>query len=447
MYDDLRQAVHSDLSRIRDELEAMVRIPSVSAPGYPAGEVRRSADFVASLLEAAGLQDVRLLEIEGAHPAVYGHIRGPENAPTVLLYAHHDVQPPGPVDEWDDSPFDPFVREGRLFGRGAADDKAGIAMHLASIRALGTDIPVTIKVFIEGEEEIGSAHLVEFLDEYTDLIASDAIIIGDAGNWRVGTPTLTTSLRGLVDCTVTVRTLTYAVHSGSFGGAYPDANIVLARVLSSLHRNDGSVAVKGLVEHDADALELTPEELADQTLPVDGLELVGHGSLTSRLWTQPSISVLAMDSVPIGQAINQIVPEASAKVSMRIAPGQDPETARDALISHLEAAVPWGAEIIIEPGALGSAVDLDTVGDMYDAYREGMRAGYDATPVETGMGGSIPFVAAFSRVYPDAAVLLIGVADPMSRYHGPNESVELADVASASIAQAVALRVLAETDH
>jgi len=447
MYDDLRQAVQSDLSRIRDELEAMVRIPSVSAPGFPTSEVRRSADFVASLMEAAGLQDVRLLEIEGAHPAVYGHIRGPKNAPTVLLYAHHDVQPPGPEDEWDASPFDPFERDGRLFGRGSADDKAGVALHLASIRALGADIPVTIKVFIEGEEEIGSPHLADFLDEYTELLASDAIIIGDAGNWRVGTPTLTTSLRGLVDCTVTVRTLRYAVHSGSFGGAYPDANIVLARVLSSLHRDDGSVAVEGLVEHDSDPLELTPEELADQTLPVGGLELVGHGSLTSRLWTQPSISVLAMDSVPIRQAINQIVPEASAKVSMRIAPGQDPEAARDALVSHLEAAVPWGAEITIEPGALGSAVDLDTVGDMYDAYREGMRAGYNAAPVETGMGGSIPFVAAFSRVYPDAAVLLIGVADPMSRYHGPNESVELADIASASIAQAVALRIVAETDH
>ncbi|MFV1970212.1 MAG: dipeptidase [Acidimicrobiia bacterium] len=442
MYDDLKHTVEADSSRIRDELESMVRIPSVSAPSYPANEVRRSATFVASLLEASGLQDVRLLEIQGAHPAVYGQKRGPEGAPTVLLYAHHDVQPPGPQDQWAAAPFEPFEHDGRLFGRGTADDKAGIALHLASIRALGDDVAVNIKVFIEGEEEIGSAHLVDFLDAYAELLASDAIIIGDAGNWRVGTPTLTTSLRGLVDCKVTVRTLRFAVHSGSFGGTYPDANIVLARVLSSLHDDDGSVAVEGLVHHDADPLDLTAKELAEQVLPVSGLELVGSGTLTSRMWTQPSISVLAIDAVPIREAINQIVPEASAKVSMRIAPGQDPNEALDALISHLESAVPWGAEITIEPGALGSAIDLETTGDVYDAYREGMRVGYNAEPVESGMGGSIPFVSAFCGIYPDAAVLLIGVADPMSRYHGPNESVDLADITSASVAQAVALRIL-----
>ena len=289
------------------------------------------------------------------------------------------------------------------------------------------------------EEEIGSAHLVDFLNEYTELLSSDAIVIGDSGNWRIGTPTLTTSLRGLVDCRVTVRTLRYAVHSGSFGGTYPDANTVLARVLASLHSDDGSVAVEGLVEYESDPLDLTEAELIEQMLPVDGLELIGHGSLTSRLWTKPSISILAIDSVPISEAINQLVPEASAKVSLRISPGQDPAAAMNALASHLEAAVPWGAEITVERGALGAAIDLETKGKAYDAYRDGMRAGYAAEPIEAGMGGSIPFVAAFSEIYPEAAVLLIGVADPTSRYHGPNESVELADIASAAIAQAIAL--------
>jgi acetylornithine deacetylase/succinyl-diaminopimelate desuccinylase-like protein len=394
------------------------------------------------MLADSGLKSVQLLEVEGAHPAVYGEIPGPDGAPTVLLYAHHDVQPPGPADQWDAAPFEPFERNGRLFGRGAADDKAGIVLHLASIRALGDDLPVTIKVFIEGEEEIGSTHLVDFLNQYTELLSSDAIIIGDAGNWRVGTPTLTTSLRGLVDCTVTVRTLKYAVHSGSFGGTYPDANSVLARVLASLHNDDGTVAVEGLVEYESDPLDLTVEELADQMLPVDGLELIGKGSLTSRLWTQPSISVLAIDSVPISEAINQLVPDASAKVSLRIAPGQDPSAAMNALVSHMEASVPWGAEVTIERGALGSAIALETNGAAYDAYRDGMRAGYSTEPVEAGMGGSIPFVAAFSEIYPDAAVLLIGVADPTSRYHGPNESVELADVVSGAIAQSIALAQL-----
>jgi acetylornithine deacetylase/succinyl-diaminopimelate desuccinylase-like protein len=393
-------------------------------------------------MEDTGMDKVQLLEIDNAHPAVFGEMQGPKGAPTVLLYAHHDVQPPGPPDQWDTGPFEPFEREGRLFGRGSADDKAGIVLHLASIRALGDNLPVTIKVFIEGEEEIGSAHLADFLSEYTELLSSDVIIIGDSANWRIGTPTLTTSLRGLVDCKVTVRTLEYAVHSGSFGGTYPDANIVLARVLASLHADDGSVAVEGLVGYDADPLDLTEEELASQMLPVAGLELLGSGTLTSRLWTRPSISVLAIDSVPIDEAINQLVPEASAKVSLRIAPGQDPEVAMAALIDHLEAAIPWGAEITVERGAMGAAIDLETSGSAYEAYREGMRVGYGVEPLEAGMGGSIPFVAAFSDIYPNATVLLIGVADPTSRYHGPNESVELADIASAAIAQSVALSQL-----
>jgi acetylornithine deacetylase/succinyl-diaminopimelate desuccinylase-like protein len=432
-------SVKADTARIRDELEQLIRIPSVSAPGYPEGEVRRSGEHVASLLRDSGLENVQLLEIEGAHPAVYGEKLGPVGAPTILLYAHHDVQPPGPTEDWETAPFEPFERDGRLFGRGSADDKAGIVLHLASIRALGDALPVHVKVFIEGEEEIGSTHLIDFLNEYQEMLSSDAIIIGDAGNWRVGKPTLTTSLRGLVDCKVTIRTLRYAVHSGSFGGTYPDANIALARVLASLHNDDGSVAVEGLMEYDADPLDLTTDELVEQMLPVDGLELMGDGTLTSRLWTRPSISVLAIDSVPIKEAINQLVPEASAKVSLRVAPGQDPDDAMESLVAHIEAAVPWGAAATIVRGAKGAAIALDTSGDAYDAYREGMRVGYDAEPIEAGMGGSIPFVAAFRDIYPDAAVLLIGVADPMSRYHGPNESVELKDIVSAAIAQSVAL--------
>ena len=442
MHNQLRTAVAQDTERIRDELEAMVRIPSVSADGYDPAEVRRSAEFVAELLESSGLDDVHLLEIDGAHPAVYGTKQGPEGAPTVLLYAHHDVQPPGPADQWETAPFEPFERDGRLYGRGSADDKAGIAMHLGSIRALQDDLPVTIKVFIEGEEEIGSAHLIEFLDTYRELLTSDAIIIGDAGNWRIGVPGLTTSLRGLVDCIVTVRTMTYAVHSGSFGGTYPDAITALAWTLSKLHNEDGSVAVEGLLSGDTDPLDLTEEELDEQMLPVDGLHLMGTGTLTSRLWRKPSISVIAIEAVPLSEAINQLVPEARAKVSMRIAPGQDAAAAFEALRAHIERSAPWGAQVTVTEGTTGEAFDLDTGGEMYEAYRQGMREGYGVEPVEMGMGGSIPFVAAFQERYPDAAVLLVGIADPMSRYHGPNESLELADLESATIAQAIALTTL-----
>ncbi|MGI9666223.1 MAG: dipeptidase [Acidimicrobiia bacterium] len=442
MHQDLHNAIRSDQSRIRSELEAMVSIPSVSASGFDAAEVRRSALFVASLLESSGLDNVQLLELEGAHPAVYGEKQGPEGAPTVLLYAHHDVQPPGPADQWHTAPFECFESDGRLYGRGAADDKAGIAMHLASIRALGDDLPVTVKVFIEGEEEIGSVHLIDFLDAYSELLASDEIVIGDSGNWRPGVPALTTSLRGLVDCKVTVRTLTYAVHSGMFGGTYPDAITVLARALAALHEDDGSVAVAGLVSEHADPFDLTEEELAEQMLPVDGLQMVGSGTLTSRLWRQPTISVVAIEAVPMAEAINQIVPEARAKISMRIAPGQDTDQAMDALTAHLAASVPWGAEITVEKGSSGDAFELDTSGAAYDAYRSGMQEAYGVEAVEMGAGGSIPFVSAFAERYPDASVLMVGVGDPTSRIHGPNESVSLSDLESASIAQAIALRLI-----
>lgn len=442
MHDDIRVAAHDDFERTRDELDAMIRIPSVSAPGYDPTDVERSAGFVADLLRDTGLSDVRLLELEGAHPAVYGEINGPDGAPTVLLYAHHDVQPPGPDDQWDTDPFEPIESDGRLFGRGSADDKAGIALHLGTIRALSDDLPVNVKVFIEGEEEIGSRHLVDFLDAYADLLAADVIIIGDCGNWAPGAPGITTSLRGLIDCIVTTRTLRYAVHSGTFGGVYPDAIIALARTLSGLHNDNGSVAVPSLVAEEASGPDVTKEELDDQMLPMTGVELIGSGSLTSRMWRQPAVSVLAIEAVPIGEAINQIVPEARAKVSMRIAPGQDATEAMDALTARLRQSAPWGIELDIEEGTIGDAFELDTSGPAYDAYREGMRQGYGKEAIEMGVGGSIPFVAAFNERYPNAEVLLVGVADPTSRYHGPNESLELADLESAIVAQAIALRLI-----
>lgn len=443
MYENIHTAAASDFERTRHELEEMIRIPSVSAPDFDASQVRRSAELVASLMGDSGLTNVRLLEIDGAHPAVFGEKRGPEGAPTVLLYAHHDVQPPGPDSVWDTPPFEPIERDGRLYGRGTADDKCGIAIHLSTLRILGDDLPVNVKVFIEGEEEMGSEHLVDFLDAYADLLSSDAIVIADGGNWRVGTPALATSLRGLVDCTVSIRTLTYAVHSGVFGGIYPDAITVLAHTLAGLHNEDGSVAVEGLTSADADPLDFTIDEANAQMLPVEGLEQLGTGSLTSRTWMQPAISVLAIDAVPISQAINQIAPEASAKVSMRIPPGQDVDGAMEALIAHIEASVPWGAEVTVTPGSSGEAFELDTTGAAYDAYRIGMREGYGTEPVEIGVGGSIPFVAAFSERYPDASILIVGASDPLSRYHGPNESLELADLESAIVAQAIALVELA----
>ena len=445
MHQDLATAVDGDFARARKELEQLVSIPSVSAPDFDGNEVRRSAAAVAELLRSSGVGEVRLLEIDGAHPAVYGEIAAPPGAPTVLLYAHHDVQPPGPAEEWDTDPFEPTERDGRLYGRGSSDDKAGVILHTAAIRAFEGSLPVGIKLFIEGEEEVGSTNVDAFMSEYGDLLAADVMVIADSGNLAEGVPSLTTSLRGLVDCVVDVETLDNAVHSGEFGGLFPDAITVLARMIASLHDDDGNVAVAGLVQGEAADVDLTEEDLREQTGAVAGLELTGSGSLTSRMWRKPAIAVLALDAPPISHAINQIVPRARAKISMRIPPGQDPADAMAALISHLEAAVPWGAKVTITPEATGDPIEIDTAGPVPQVFAQAMAAGYGAEVVKIGVGGTIPIVAALRKAHPEASVILNGVADRTSRPHGPNESVSLADLRSGILAEAIALRLLASS--
>lgn len=322
-----------------ETLKSLVSISSISANDPE--NVRKSANSVAETLSEAGLLEVQLLEVEGAHPAVFGHIPAPDGALTVLLYAHHDVQPPGPG--WERDPFTAVEENGRLYGRGSADDKGGIIMHLATLEAFKGAPPVGIKIFIEGEEEIGSPHLPEFLKEHGELLNADVIVIADAGNWKTGVPAFTTSLRGIASCVVEVKTLVAAVHSGAYGGVYPDALTSLSRVIAKLHNDDGTVAVEGLHEAELQDLDLTEEELAEGGQPLEGVQVLGTGSLTSRAWAKPSINVLAIDAPPVDTPVNAIVPSAKAVVSMRIAPGQDPQVAMEALTSHIEASAPWGA--------------------------------------------------------------------------------------------------------
>lgn len=443
MHDDLKTAVKALRPELISTLADLVRIPSVSAPSYDPAPVRQSAEKVASLFAGAGVSGVQLLELEGAHPAVFGEIPGPEGTPTVLLYAHHDVQPPGPAELWETGPFDPFEKDGRLYGRGASDDKSGVIMHLGTIKAFKGQPPVGVKLFIEGEEEVGSSHLEAFLAKYSDLLAADVIVIADAGNWRVGQPALVTSLRGLTACIVEVRTLASAVHSGQFGGTFPDALTTLCRLLATLHDDKGNVAVPGLTQFEADPLDLTEEELRGQAKTVPGLQAIGEGGWTSRLWTKPAISVLAIDAPSISEAINQLVPVARAKVSMRIAPGQDGPAAVAALRNHLLANVPWGAQVSIENEGYGDAFSLATGGPAYEAFTAAMSEAFGVEPVEIGAGGSIPFVAAFSEQMPGAPVILTGAGDPTSAVHGPNESQDLDDLEKSVLAEAIALRLLA----
>ena len=319
----LTAAVRQVLPSVRADLERLVRIPSVSADPAAAPQLQASAAEVAALLRQAGLPEVDVLTVDGGQPAVLGRRPGPPGAPTVLLYAHHDVQPPGQRADWDSDPFEPAVRDGRLYGRGAADDKAGIAVHLAALRAHGDRLPVGVTVLVEGEEEIGSPALAPFLAAFADRLRADVVVFADAVNWTADVPALTTTLRGGTSVIVTVRALEHGVHSGLYGGPVPDALTALCRLLATLHDERGDVAVPGLVRGTADPLDLTEAQLRTEAGLLDGVRLTGTGGLTERLWAAPAIAVIGIDAPSVQAASNTLIPAARAKVSLRVAPGDD----------------------------------------------------------------------------------------------------------------------------
>ncbi len=442
LYDHLRTKIDELFPGVRADLERLVRVPSISLEGPDTPALREAAELVAELLTEGGAP-VRKLEVANAPAAVFAEAPGPESAPTVLLYAHYDVQPPGNLDDWGGDPFQPVERDGRLYGRAASDDKAGITAHLAVLRAFDGEPPVNLKVFVEGEEEIGSPNFARFLEAYREELRADVIVIADSEHWRRGQPALTTSLRGLVDCVVEVRTLEAAVHSGQFGGAVPDALSSMSRLLATLHDDAGRVAVAGLAAGDADPLDLTEDELREHAGVLDGVELVGEGSLTARMWRRAAISVLAIDAPRIAEAVNAIVPVARAKVSVRVPPGQDPEAAMVALTEHLETHAPWGAQVTVEPGpGMAAPMDLETDGAAYDAFRAGYLEAWGRESVEIGIGGSIPLVADLEEAFPAAQVLLTGVGEPTSRIHGPDESQDLEELRRNCLAEAIALTLI-----
>ena len=438
----LRAAVTREMPGVRRDLEALVRIPSVSALAFDQAHVEASAQAVAELLRGAGLQDVELLR-EGGAPAVVGHLPGPDGAPTVLLYAHHDVQPPGDDADWTSAPFEPVERDGRLFGRGAADDKAGVMAHLAAIRAHDGRPPVGVTVFIEGEEESGSPSLGQILRRHRDKLNADVLVLADSMNWKVGVPALTTSLRGLVEAFVEVRTLEHAVHSGMYGGAVMDALTALTRLLGCLHDEAGDVAVPGLHATEAADLDLTETELRADASVLDGVQLVGTGRLTSRLWTRPALTVVGIDAPSTERASNTLQPRAKAKLSLRVAPGQDPLVAYDALADHLRANAPWGVHVEVTLKETGAAFAADANGPAYDAARASFADAWGVPPVDMGVGGSIPFIAEFAEIFPAAAILVTGVEDPDTRAHGADESLHLAEFERVCLAEAVLLERLA----
>ncbi|MEU7998918.1 dipeptidase [Micromonospora sp. NPDC049060] len=440
---EIRAAVERELPGVRADLERLVRIPGVAFEGFDHSHVERSAEAVAELVRGCGL-DVKIVR-SGGQPAVIGRKAAPPGAPTVLLYAHHDVQPVGDLTLWESDPFEPVERNGRLYGRGAADDKAGIMAHVAALRAYGDALPVGVVLFVEGEEEYGSDSLERLLAEHRDEIASDVIVIADSTNWDIGVPALTTSLRGIVNCFVEVRTLDHAVHSGVYGGPVPDALTALARLLATLHTEAGDVAVDGLVAREGASVDYPEDRFRAEAGLAEGVSLIGTGRITERLWTKPALAVLGIDAPSTAEAPNALVPAARAKLSVRLAPGDDPKRAYAALRAHLEKHAPWGARVSVTFEHDGAPCVIDASGPMFDAARSAFRTAWDGTdPVDLGIGGSIPFIATFQEMFPRAAILVTGVEDPQARAHGPNESLHLGEFARVCLAEALLLKKVAE---
>ena len=456
----LRQAVEQGLPTTISDLCALVRVPSVSWSAFDRDPVAASAEAVAALardlyvFETVTVSQALIPGGDGelGQPAVLAVRPARNGRPTVLLYAHHDVQPPGNDADWESPPFEPTVRGDRLYGRGAADDKAGVMAHIASIRALlaaeGPDFDLGITLFIEGEEEFGSRSFTTFLEDNLDALRGDVIVVADSNNWDVTTPAITISLRGNVTFRLTVRTLAHASHSGMFGGVVPDAMLATIQLLATLHDADGSVAVAGLTSHDAPTPDYDEAQLRRETGLLDGVSPIGRGSLLGRIWSQPAITVTGIDAPTVDNASNTLTPSITVRISARIAPGQKATDAAVALQAHLRSHAPFGAVLEFDDIDVGEPFLVDTSGWAVTEAAAAMTDAWGKPPVDIGVGGSIPFIADLVRVFPEAQILVTGVEDPDSRAHSPNESLHLGVFKRAVLSETLLLgRLNARTGH
>lgn len=444
----LRNAVSAAFDSTVAQLKDLVSIPGIAWPSFDPAALDRSAEAVAALVRNAGIADVRILRCDKEDgtpggPAVVARREAAEGKPTILLYAHHDVQPPGDQALWDSEPFTAVERDGRLYGRGAADDKAGIMAHIAAYGAvtqvLGDEFGLGVTLFFEGEEEAGSPTFRTFLETHRELLRADVIVVADSSNWKVGVPALTTSLRGLIDGTVEVQVLDHAVHSGMFGGPVLDAPTLLSRLIATLHDAEGNVAVAGLVSRDDVEVDLTEAEYRADASVLDGVQLAGSGTIASRLWTKPALSIIGFDAPAVDVASNTLLPRARAKFSLRLAPGQVPSEAMEAVRRHVERNAPFGAKVVFTPGESGNAFQTDTSSAAAGFALWALGEAWGVPAVEMGIGGSIPFISDLTDLYPAVQILVTGVEDPDSRAHSANESLHLEDFRNAVLAEALLL--------
>ena len=432
-----------------ETLSSLVSIPGIAWDAFDASELERSAEAVAGLLrETDVFESVEIFRSAtpagpmGA-PAVVATRAARNSKPTILLYAHHDVQPPGADDLWESEPFKTEIRNGRMYGRGAADDKAGVISHVYSIKALreltNNDFDLGLVVFIEGEEEAGSPSFANFLVEHKTKLSSDVIIVADSGNWTTEVPAITTTLRGLVSLEFEVSTLDHAVHSGMYGGAVPDAMLALTKILGSMWDENGSVSISGLISENSVDLAYSEQDLRVDSGLLPSTLPIGEGSILGRLWTKPSLTLIGLDYPSVAISSNTLVPSVSAKLSLRIAPGQVPSEALEALKTHILTHNPLGAQIDFGAVELGKPFSLGESGWAKDLASRALRSAYGFDSVDIGIGGSIPFIADLEAVFPGVQVLVTGVEDPDSRAHSPNESLDIETLRKAIIAQTLIL--------
>ncbi|WP_255405608.1 M20/M25/M40 family metallo-hydrolase [Sinomonas sp. R1AF57] len=433
------------------DLRRLVAIPGSAWAALDPAPLERSAQLVAELFEGTGFPEVRIVREarpDGAPgaPSVLASRPAAPGRPTVLLYAHHDVQPAGDPRAWHTPPFEATRRDGRLFGRGVADNKGGVVLHLAAYRAfaraVGAANGLGVVVFIDGEEEIGSPSLPQLLSSRGDLLRADVVVVADSGNWRVGVPALTTSLRGIATAVIEVRVLDHALHSGTFGGPVLDALAVTSQLIASLYGPDGSVAVAGLGGWDSSQVDLSEDDYRADAGVLPGVRLAGSGSIASRLWTKPALSVVGLDAPGVDVSSDAIVPAARAKISLRLAPGDEPLRALEAVRAHLESHTPLGAHVSLVPGSATKSFAGDGESPAARTMRRAMEEAWGVAPVLMGVGGSIPAAAELAAWFPHAQVLINGAEDPDSRAHGADESIDLADYRRAIFAEALLLASL-----
>ena len=439
------EAVKKLFPEALENLKDLVRIPGIAWEAFDAKQLEKSAEAVKSLFEELGVfEKVEILragygDSQVGAPAVVATRKAKNSRPTILLYAHHDVQPPGDDALWESTPFEPEIRNGRMYGRGAADDKAGIIAHFASIKLLseiaGADFDLGLSIFIEGEEEAGSPSFATFLEDHKDQLEGDVIVVADSGNWSTTVPAITTTLRGLASIEFEVRTLDHAVHSGMYGGAVPDAMLALVKILGSMWDENGSVTISGLFSAENSKLDYSEAQLRGNSGLLPSTSPIGTGPILPRIWTKPALTLIGLDYPTVALSSNTLVPSVRAKLSLRIAPGDDPERSLEALKGHILANNTLGAEITFGAVELGKPFSLGESGWAKTLAEQSLSLAFGEKSVDIGIGGSIPFIADLERVFPKAQVLVTGVEDPDSRAHSPNESLHLKGFQSAILAQ------------